>query len=309
MSQQAIEVILARQLARAGDLELATGSVVPKVMYTDSASEYWRGDAFLAHARADDGSDVDLPANVRRYVFASTQHGPGLLPLNDVSVFGSRGGNNFNIIDYTPIFRAALINLETWVAQGVEPPPSELPSHRAGTAAERSEVIARLAGIASLRVPDPAVLPAVYPLDLGPLADSGIGKYPAGVAGPAYPCFVSCVDEAGNELAGVRMPDVTVPVATHTGWNPRHHSSGGDGQLLDYLGSTVPLPLTEAQRGATGDPRPSLESLYRDRADYETKVRDAALALVSRRFLLPGDVELCVKLALRRYDAVRATQP
>ena len=287
--------ILTAQLARA---------TTPKVIYTDTASEYWRGDAFLAHASAEDGADVSPPECSRRYLFASTQHGPGSLPLASVAVSGSRGANNFNVIDYTPILRAALLNLEAWVVEGVEPPPSQVPSRSAGTAVPRSEVLDQLAGVAALARPDPALLSQLFPLDLGPDAGRGVGEYPARVGGAAYPTFVSAVDEAGNERAGIHMPDVSVPVATHTGWNPRHPDSGGDGQPLEYLGSCVPLPRTVAEAAATGDPRPSLQRLYRDRDDYAARVRAAAEALVAERFLVASDVELCVKIALRRYDAV-----
>ena len=276
----------------------------PKVIYTDSASEYWRGDAFLAHSSAEDGTDVTPPASSRRYLFASTQHGPGGLPFNAVAVHGSKGANNFNIVDYTPLFRAALLNLQAWVVDGVEPPPNQIPSHSAGTAAARSDVLAQLAGVATLALADPALLPRLFPLDLGPEAHRGVGSYPAAIRGAAYPSAVSAVDRCGNEVAGVRMPDVSVPVATHTGWNPRLDDSGGRGQLLEYLGSSVPLPRTAAQDEAAGDPRPSLDALYCDRDDYATQVRVAAEALVAERLLLAEDVELCVKIAVRRYDAV-----
>ncbi|MCP5025768.1 MAG: hypothetical protein GY929_05735, partial [Actinomycetia bacterium] len=75
---------------------------MPKVFYTNTSSEYWRGDASLSHSSVVDGSDVDPPSDTRHYLFASTQHGPGMLPLMDESVFGSHGGNCFNIVDYTP---------------------------------------------------------------------------------------------------------------------------------------------------------------------------------------------------------------
>ena len=38
---------------------------------------------------------------------------------------------------------------------------------------------------------------------------------------------VSAVNEDGNERAGIAVPEQTVPLATHTGWNLRHPESGG----------------------------------------------------------------------------------
>ena len=64
------------------------------------------------------------------------------------------------------------------------------------------------------------------------------------------------------------MPDVTVPVATYTGWNPRAPETGGAGQIVSMQGSTLPFPATRAEREQRGDPRPSIEERYRDRDDY-----------------------------------------
>lgn len=277
---------------------------VPKIFYTDTSSEYWRGDASLAHMSAGDGSDVELPANVRRYLFASTQHGPGMPPLTDETAFGSRGANLINIVDYRPLYRAALANLVDWVRDGTEPPPSVYPRVSDGTAVPRRHVLDALAGIPGLTLPEPSRLPVVEPLDLGPHADDGIGRFPADIAGPAYPCLVSAADASGNETGAIRMPDVEVPVATHTGFNPRHPATGGAGQLLEYIGLTLPLPKTEAAASATGDPRPPIDRLYRDRDDYLAQVRAAARRLASARHLLAGDVELCVRMAAERWDAV-----
>lgn len=100
------------------------------------------------------------------------------------------------------------------------------------------------------------------------------------------------------------MPDVAVPVATHTGFDPRAEGTGGPGQLLDYLGSTAPFPLDEADRARSGDPRPSLEPHYASREAYLGALRAAAEALVAERYLLAEDVGLCVDLAAARWDLV-----
>jgi hypothetical protein len=97
------------------------------------------------------------------------------------------------------------------------------------------------------------------------------------------------------------MPDVAVPLATYTGWNPRHPETGGAEQILPMQGTTLPFPLTAAERARTGDPRPSIAERYRDRADYLDQVRHAALSLVERRYLLSEDVPLAVEIAAERY--------
>jgi hypothetical protein len=181
-----------------------------------------------------------------------------------------------------------------------------------GTAVTRERVLADLgplAGAGVLGLPDASALPRFGPLDLGPRAARGIGEWPARAAGPAHTSLVSAVDGDGNEVAGVAMPDVTVPVATHTGFEPRHPDTGGAGQLLDYLGSTVPFAATEDERRRAGDPRPSLAARYGDRATYLDQVRAAAVGLVAERLLLAGDVELCVELAGTRWDLVTRAAP
>ncbi len=283
------------------DAHRAKGNL-PKIFYTDTSAEYWRGDAGLPHTDLAGGGDADLPANVRRYLFASTQHGPGAAVLTNQTQFGSIGENGLNIVDYRPLYRAALENLRAWVAEDATPPESDYPMASKATRVSRRELIPALREIPGLTPPDPAVMTTMYPLDLGPNAEQGIGDMPAKSAAVAYPDYVSTVDEDGNETAGVRMPDVAVPVATHTGFNPRDPSTGGAGQLLEYVGSSVPFAKDTAARKAAGDPRPSIAERYADRDDYLAKVRRAAEALVEQRWLLARDIDLCVEIAAERYD-------
>lgn len=303
---------------------LRAADCAPKIVYTDTSAEYWRGDAGLTHhdlgreagaagaegagragdGAADAGADVEPPAEVRRYLFAGTQHGPGLLPFTDRSMFGSRGANRFNAVDYRPLLRAALENLRAWIADGAEPPASVFPRGSEATAASREEVMGALGAIPGLALPRPDRLPSIAPMDLGARADEGVPTLPARFVGEPYPSPVSAVDADGNETGGLRMPDVSVPVATHTGFNPRHPESGGDGQILEYLGSTVSLARTAAERASAADPRPSLAERYASREAYLAEVRAAAERLVEARYLLPGDVDLCAALAAERYDAV-----
>lgn len=266
----------------------------PKLIYTNTASEYWRGDAALAHISPDGRHDLDPPAETRHYLFASTQHGPGQLPLTDESIFGSRGANTFNAIDYTPLMRAALINLVRWVEDGIEPPANAVPRLDDGTATSRAAVIQQLADgdrRGDIVRPDPDALAEIFPLDLGPQSADGIGSYPAAKTGEAYPCFVSTIDDDGNDVAGVAMPDVTVPVASHCGWNPRGLGAGGEGQILDYLGSTVPFSPTR------------LMSIYDDEAHYLDLISEAANQLVADGYLLAADVETCRQIASARFRA------
>jgi hypothetical protein len=89
---------------------------------------------------------------------------------------------------------------------------------------------------------------------------------------------------------------VEVPIATLLGWNTRRAEFGGD-DLCDLLGSTIALPATRSAAQAAHDPRPALETLYRDHEDYVHKIERTARALERDRLMLPEDVELTVREA------------
>jgi hypothetical protein len=279
---------------------------MPRIFYTDTSSEYWRGDAGLSHTDLASGGDAEPAAEARRYLFSSTQHGAGSLPLNDSTMFGTRGSNPINIVDYRPLYRAALSNLLAWISSGTEPPASVFPRAADDTRLRRAEALASLAEIPGLALPAAEVMTSIHPLDLGPDAARGIAVLPARFSAASYPDWVSAVDGDGNERAGIAMPDVSVPVATHLGFNPRHPGTGGAGQLLEYIGSSLPFAADEETRLANGDPRSSLADRYRDREDYLGKVRAAAEALIERRHLLAEDLDTCLEIAARRYDACLA---
>ena len=54
--------------------------------------------------------------------------------------------------------------------------------------------------------------------------------------------------------AGVRPAELRMPLATFTGWNPRHPEQGAPGDLMSMMGSTLPFARTAAERERTGDP-------------------------------------------------------
>ncbi|MGD9894569.1 MAG: alpha/beta hydrolase domain-containing protein, partial [Dehalococcoidia bacterium] len=281
---------------------------VPRIIYANSAAEYWRGDCSLLHTDLAGERDIEPPDEVRVYHLAGAQHGPGVLPLGRVSAIdGSRGLHAFNAVNYSPLMRAALINLERWVTVGEAPPPSAFPRLADGTAARPEEVLAFFETIPGATPALPSHLRTIRPVDLGPDAGKGVGRFPAGT-GEIYPTYRAAVDEDGNERGGIRLPDLTVPVATSMGWNPRDPAIGGAGQIINMLGSTLPFPARQADRERTGDPRRSIEERYRDRDDYEARVRAAAERLAADRYILAEDIPLVVANCLARYDAF-AAQP
>jgi hypothetical protein len=113
---------------------------------------------------------------------------------------------------------------------------------------------------------------------------------------------VSAVDTDGNETAGIRLPEVTVPVAAFTGWTLRHPDIGGAEQRLIFAGATLPFARTRSERETRGDPRPSIEERYASREAYLERVRQCALALAAQRYLIEEDVEVSVAAAARLWD-------
>jgi hypothetical protein len=280
---------------------------VPKVIATNTATEYWRGDASALHTDPTGTRDVPEPPEARTYLFASMQHGSGTLPLRRSLPDGpDLTTNPFNIANYGPAFRAVLANLEQWVCEGIEPPPSVRPSLADGTAVSRERALYDLTRFSTIDRVLGKRLWTLPRLDFGPDADAGVGVYPpqASHSSNLYPSLVSAVDADGNEVAGIRLPDVAVPLATHTGWNPRHPETGGPDQTSGLRGSSVPFALTKAEREQQSDPRLSIEERYRDRDDYEAQVRAAARALADQRFILDQDVEVAVDNAMARWDAL-----
>jgi hypothetical protein len=288
------------------DRQRALGGV-PKVYAINTSAEYWRGDASLIHTDVGGTRDIEPPAEVRTYLFAGTQHGPGSLPLPRVNAQdGATGIHGFNAVDYSPLTRAALMNLDAWVASGIEPPPNAMPRLDNGTAATPDKVVERFRTVPDLAVPNPERRLSVWRTDLGPRAPEGVATLPV-TLGERYQTLVSQVDADLNELGGIQLPDLTVPVASYTGWNPRSPETGGEGQILSMQGSTLPFPATRTERERRADPRLSIEERYRDRDDYVTRVRAAAQVLARQRYMLEEDIEVAVENAAARYDAFAAT--
>ena len=269
-----------------------------KVFYTNSSAEYHRGDASLAHTNAEGTRDVANGPLARVYHFAGTEHGLGVWPPTaekaaaaDPSEPPEHSQNLRNTIDYAPLLRACLVNLDRWVTEGVEPPPSRHPRLAEGTAVAFEALHAVFDRIPGASYPRHHARPCR--LDFSALPPR---------PGPACGSLVSAVDADGNEVGGIALPEVAVPLGTHTGWTLRHPSIGGEAQRLVFAGATIPFARTRLEREAAGDPRPSIEERYRSREDYLERVRRAGAALVTQRYMLEEDVELEVALAARAWD-------
>ncbi|TDK99984.1 hypothetical protein EI067_03025 [Mycobacterium paragordonae] len=235
---------------------------VPKTIFINSATEYWQGDGALVHVDPQTGADLPEEADVRTYLLAGTDHF-GSSKIKDALP----AANPVHHLDVTPVARALLIALEEWVADGIEPPASQVPRTADGTAVARKEV---LSGFGYANTPAPAWLPSSGHVDL-----------------------VSAVDEDGNELAGIRLPAVAAPLATYTGWNARRFAADLPDVMYERIGSKLAFPPG----------RPSVAERYATRDDYAAAVAAAAQALVAQRFLLASEVGAVIKKTAADYPA------
>ena len=226
---------------------------VPKIMFTNTSAEYWRGDAALIHTDLETLTDAPESPSVRRYHFAGCQHGSGdFPPLEFRASDGIRGQLPLNSVDYAPLLRAALDNLDRWVSSGEEPPASRHPSLDDGTAVESHTLLERFGQVPGVK---------------GALADHQghqAGLRPGDTPGPhdqatrrrgrRVPALVADLDESFNEVGGIRLPDLSVPVATYTGWNLRDESIGNPGLFIGITGGLAGWTLPLRRRRQNGRP-------------------------------------------------------
>ena len=280
-----------------GLLQRVPPELRPKIFHTNSSYEYYGRAASLIHTTIDGRADAPLPDHTRIYMFAGGQHGPGAFPPAR-----SIGQQLNNPNDYRWFMRPLLLSMQRWIAEGVEPPPSRYPKVADRTLVRLEELrFPALPGVGK-----PSELHEAYRVSYGrDFATKGIVTLDPPEVGNPFPLLVPQVDEDGNEIAGLKMPEVAVPLATYTGWNLFNSEAGPVHLLSSMQGSYIPLPATRAERERAQDPRRSIEERYRDRADYLARVREAAGSLVREGYLLAGDVDTIVERADRHWTLTR----
>ena len=277
----------------------------PLGMEIYSANEYWVKAASLMHT--DPAGTKDLPESpyTRNYFISSHQHGTG-------SATAKGACQQFqNPLDSAPVQRALFIALDEWSTKGTLPPASQVPRLSDGTL-----VPANATGFPSIPgVTNNGLKTTRYLLNYGPdfyktgIAAMNPPKFAAPYQdnpanGPIYPSFVPRTDSDGNDIAGVRLPDVTVPLATFTGWALRSGAQAGDG--CEGSGQYIPFPKTKADRLATGDPRLSIEERYPSFSAYSSAVQKAIDEMVARRLMLPEDAQSSLNRLLKAGQATGA---
>jgi hypothetical protein len=278
----------------------------PKIFHLLTNSEYFNRAGSLVHTDPTGTRDADLPPNTRVYMIASAPHGAGPFPPASNRGGGMVGRAALNPLNYSAAVRALFRALDRWVAEEVAPPPSAYPRIADGT----------------LTAPDRAGWPAVpgydlpqqplraFHLNFGPDWAKGIVSVEPPEVGKPFVVRVPAVDADGNVRAGIRLPDIAVPLATHAGWNYRDASIGAPDRLAGEIGSYIPFAKTRADRERAHDPRPSIEERYRNRDEYIGRLAAATLELVERGYVLQEDVADLLKRAIEHYNfATSATNP
>ena len=250
----------------------------PLMMEVNTSTEYWQKGASLVHTNPGGLHDAELPSTARVYMIAGTQHGgrPGTDSSPGPCV------NPRNPHSATPALRGLFVALEEWVRTGATPPPSSVPLIAQGTA------------VAAETVTMPTVPGYALPAEANRIGPPVDWVDPPTRLDNLYDTWVCAVDADGNEVAGIRMPPIAVPLGTYTGWNVYRAQPC---ELCDRDGSLIPFARTRTEREASGDSRPSLEERYGSRDSYVARVEAKAAALVADRLLLPADADAYVKAA------------
>ncbi len=279
-----------------GLLVAATKShTIPKMFLTNTSYEYWGRAASLIHTSSDGKRDLTPTANVRIYFEAGLQHGSPPFPPHTAPE--TQNANNTNPVRW--LWRAMITNLDAWVARGVEPPASAYPKLSEGTLIPLDQM--RFPYIVSTSLPGDAN--QGYHVDYGPeFKTRGIVANEPPIVGRPFPIFVPKPNADGEDVGGIRLPELAVPLATYTGWNLRATQTGAPTQRVSFIGSYLPLAKTRAERALNGDPRPSIEERYAGKEQYLQLYRKAAERLIEQRFLLLEDLPAILERGATEWD-------
>ena len=132
--------------------------------------------------------------------------------------------------------RALLVALDAWISNGTLPPASRYPSRADGTLVPPTIDEVGFPRIPGFGYPARIAQPTAIKSDEMPPSK-----------GAAYPVFVPKTDADGRRSAGIRLPTLEAPSATHTGWNLRK-AGFGEGELCDNNGSMIPSRRRSEER-------------------------------------------------------------
>jgi hypothetical protein len=287
----------------------------PKIIEHFGAAEIWGLKLGPEWVGTSAKEDIALPPNVRRYYLASTTHGGGAggfdtsLPAMGLNKPVACPGNNSgmgllaaNPVPHNETFRALSFHFRNWVMRNTAPPPSRYPTLRAGQLVDPGKAAMGFPTIPGLRAsaPEPTFINPVLDYDWGPQFDrvdaSGVPTNAPPPIRRVIRTLVPKVNADGNEIGGVPIVLLDVPLGTYMGWNITATGFHKD-KLCTYAGGMIPFATTKAERAASGDPRLSLEERYGDHAGYVAAVKRAAANAMAQGFLLQKDADALIAAA------------
>jgi len=281
------------------DLARDADGRLPKIFIANTSTEFWNRGASLVATTPDASADVTPASNVRLYAFSGAQHYVGRSHVRSPYV------NCVSTTDHYLAMRALILALDRWTTSSVLPPANAYPSLKEGTLVSVEAYRAAFPRNIGLTPPEQNL--REFRLDFGPrFASEGVADRVPPVRGVPFETRVPAPDADGNDRGGVRFVELQVPLGTHAGWNPRAPETGFAWATARFDGSFVPFARTEAERRASGDPRPSIEARYPTRNDFIGKVRAAAKRLSAAGFLLDEDRERTVAENAALYDRIMA---
>jgi hypothetical protein len=270
---------------------------VPKIFYTFSSTEYWARAGSLTHTMEDGSKDVPLAPTSRLYFLAGTPHAAGPLP----PAKGSQYQHYLNFAEQRWVQRALLMDLDAWIREGTTPPASQYPTISSGS-------LVPLESVEFPHMPSTAFapyMPQVWRMDYGmEFKTSRVITNEPPLLGSAYRVLVPQVDADGNDLGGIRPPEIAVPIGTYTGWNLTLPQLSDLRYLGGLIGSFDPFPRTREERLRAGDSRRSIEERYPSRKEYVRQVNRSVDDLVRQRFMQAADIPAAVQWAEEIWDAV-----
>ena len=271
--------------------------VAPMIFLSNTSYEYWGRSASLIHITADGKRDAPIAPNVRIYHFTGLQHFSVPFPpaKGEGDLLGQAPESPLPIKYF---WRAMIANMDAWVRSNTAPPESSYPKIADGTLVP----LQKYAFPAIPNVNKPHEANAAERLDFGPDWRAGILSVQPPKIGKPFPVLVPQVDADGNEQDGVRLPQITVPLATYAGWNLRDPSIGAPDERVSFEASYLPFPKTATEREKAGDPRKSIAERYTSREDHLSRYGRAVDELVKQRWILQEDRAALIHRGEQEWD-------
>jgi len=276
----------------------AADKVVPRIFLSNTSYEYWGRAASLIHTTADAKQDATISKEVRIYYFTGLQHFPGPFPPAE-GAGDLHGQEPESPLPIRYFWRSMVANMDAWVRNGTAPPESNYPK-----IADRTLVAISDYAFPSIpQVNQPREANRAFRLNFGPEWSRGIISLQPPQVGEPFPVLVPQVDRDGNELAGIHLPEIAVPLATYTGWNLRDPSIGAPEQREAFEGSYLAFPQSAAVREKSRDPRRSIAERYSSREDYLDRYGKTIDVLVKERWILEEDRGTLLNRGVAEWDA------